>query len=56
MDHKAGQMPSEASYNFTVKSINSYNNNFELLIKDLTEWKKNGYRVILLSASRSEEK
>ncbi len=53
MDHKAGQMPSEASYNFTVKSINSYNNNFELLIKDLTEWKKNGYRVILLSASRT---
>lgn len=53
MDHKAGQMPSQASYDLTVKTVNSYNNNFELLVKDLMEWKKNGYRVILLSASRT---
>ena len=38
---------------FTVRSINSYNNNFDLLVKDLKDWKKNGYRVLLLSSSRT---
>lgn len=39
--------------NFTVRSINSYNNNFDLLVKDLKFWKKNGYRALLLSSSRT---
>lgn len=39
--------------NFQVKNVSSYQNGFELLIKDLTRWKKEGYRVILLSASRT---
>lgn len=38
---------------FQVRNVNSYQNGFELLIKDLTRWKKEGYRVILLSASRT---
>ena len=33
--------------------MNSYQNSFEMLIKDLTGWKKEGYRVILLSGSRT---
>ncbi|WP_077612617.1 transcription-repair coupling factor [Clostridium sp. Marseille-P2415] len=40
-------------YSFQVKNVNAYQNGFELLIKDLTRWKKEGYRVILLSASRT---
>ncbi len=40
-------------YHLMVKSINSYNNSFELLVKDLQEWKKQGYRVVLLSGSRT---
>ena len=40
-------------YSFQVKNVSSYQNGFELLIKDLTRWKKEGYRVILLSASRT---
>jgi transcription-repair coupling factor (superfamily II helicase) len=40
-------------YSFQVKNVNSYQNGFELLIKDLTRWKKEGYRVVLLSASRT---
>ncbi len=40
-------------YSFQVKNVNSYQNSFELLIKDLTRWKREGYRVILLSASRT---
>lgn len=38
---------------FQAKNVASYQNGFELLIKDLTRWKKEGYRVILLSASRT---
>ena len=38
---------------FQVKNVNVYQNGFELLIKDLTRWKKEGYRVVLLSASRT---
>lgn len=34
-----------------VKSIQSYNGDFELLVKDLKRWKKNNYQVLLLSAS-----
>ena len=33
--------------------MNSYQNSFEMLIKDLTGWKKERYRVILLSGSRT---
>lgn len=40
-------------YGMTVKNVNSYQNGFELLIKDLTKWKKEKYRVILLSGSRT---
>ncbi len=40
-------------YSFQVKNVNAYQNGFELLIKDLTRWKKEGYRVVLLSASRT---
>lgn len=40
-------------YSLMVKNVNSYQSGFELLIKDLTHWKKEGYRVILLSASRT---
>lgn len=34
-----------------VKSISAYNNSFELLVKDLHQYKKQGYRIALLSGS-----
>ncbi len=40
-------------YDFTVQTVASYHKNFEVLIKDLERWKKNKYRVILLSGSRT---
>ncbi len=40
-------------YSLTVRSVNPYNNSFEYLVKDLKGWKKSGYRVILLAASRT---
>ena len=37
----------------TVKSISSYNNSFESLVQDLKRYKKNKYRILLLSGSRT---
>lgn len=36
-----------------VKSISAYNNSFELLVKNLHQYKKQGYRIALLSGSRT---
>lgn len=36
-----------------VKSISAYNNSFELLVKDLHQYKKQRYRIALLSGSRT---
>lgn len=42
--------------NVTVKGIAPYRNSFEMLTKDLLTYKKNKYRVILLSGSRTRAK
>ena len=45
----------KVSHRFSVvtKAMNSYNNSFETLLHDLKRFKKNGYRVLLISASRT---
>ena len=45
--------PAASHLQVTARSVNGYNNSFELLVKDLKQWKKAGYRVILLSGSRT---
>lgn len=40
-------------YPLQVRAVNPYNNSFELLVKDLLQYKKKNYRVILLSGSRT---
>ena len=37
----------------SVQAAPSYNNNFSMLAKDLQRFKKNGYRVLLLSGSET---
>ena len=39
-----------------ARSVSSYNNSFEALVKDLKQYRKNGYRVLLLSGSRTRAK
>ncbi len=53
LDQKLPGMKVNEKFALNVKNVNSYQNSFEMLIKDLTRWKKEGYRVILLSASRT---
>lgn len=53
LEQKLSGFTVKERYSLNVKNVNSYQNGFELLIKDLTRWKREGYRVILLSASRT---
>lgn len=40
-------------FHIQTRTVNPYHNSFEILIKDLKQYKKNGYRVLLLSGSRT---
>lgn len=53
LDQRLPGMAGKKKYSITGKNVNSYQNGFEFLIKDLLRWKKEGYRVVLLSASRT---
>ena len=51
LEQKLPYLAATARFDLTVRSVAGYNNNFELLVKDLQAWKKSGYRVVLLCAS-----
>ena len=53
LEQKIVGMSAEKRYHIDVKNVNSYQNSFEILIKDLKKWKREKYRVILLSGSRT---
>jgi len=56
MELKNPILKPDTRYEVTAKSISSYNNSFEALVHDLKRYKKNGYRILLLSASRTRAK
>jgi len=56
MDYNMKQFSNVPRQNISVRSVNPYQSNFEFLIKDLEQWKKKGYRVVLLSNSRTRAK
>lgn len=43
-------------YRIQAKGVNPYNNSFEMLTRDLKRLKRNDYRVVLLSGSRTRAK
>lgn len=53
IEPRKGEWDVREKYQITAKSVNSYNNSFELLVRDLAGWKRGGYRVILLCGSRT---
>ena len=56
LDLKNSHVDIKEKFVIDSKTVNPYNNSFDLLVKDLTRYKKNGYRVILLSGSRTRAK
>ncbi len=43
-------------FRLETRSVQSYHNHFELLVKDLKRWKKEQYRIVLMCASRTRGK
>ena len=43
----------KGEYGLTMKSISSFNGNFEMLVKALGVWKKNKYKILLVSGSET---
>ena len=56
MDTRNGLVHAEKKFNVSARSLSSYNNSFEALVKDLKNYCKHGYRVLLLSGSRTRAK
>ncbi len=56
MDGKNPLFKTERKFDVQARSLPSYNNSFDALVKDLLRYKKNGYRVLLLSGSRTRAK
>ena len=53
IEHRQKEWKINERFGFTAKTVSPYNNSFEMLVKDLSNWKRKGYRIVLLSASRT---
>ncbi|MCH5259729.1 MAG: transcription-repair coupling factor [Lachnospiraceae bacterium] len=56
MDGKNPLFKPDRKFDIQTRSMSSYNNSFEALVRDLSSYKKRGYRVLLLSGSRTRAK
>ena len=56
LEAKIKELSIKNKFALEVKGINSYQNSFELLAKDLKRWKKEKYRMVLLCSSRTRAK
>ena len=56
MDGKNPLFKPDRKFDIQTRSLSSYNNSFEALVRDLSNYKKRGYRILLLSGSRTRAK
>ena len=56
LEMRCRELKASEVFHLQSKSVNPYNNSFETLTKDLKRLKRNGYRVVLLSGSRTRAK
>ena len=56
MEQKAPEWEVKERYQVEARSVNPYNNSFEMLVKDLKRWKREKYSVILMCASGTRAK
>jgi len=50
---RMGDYELTGEFSVLARSISSYNGQFAMLVEDLKKWKKKGYRVVVLSPSRT---
>lgn len=53
LDCKIPLLDVAGHFNIDAKGIGSYNRSFETLVSDITAWKKQKYRIVLVSSSRA---
>lgn len=53
LEQKINGISIAESYHIEAKNIISYNSQFDLLVKDLKNYKKKGYRILILTTSRT---
>ena len=56
LDMKCKELRAKETYSLQTREVQSYNNSFEMLTRDLKRLKRSGYRVVLLSGSRTRAK
>ena len=56
LESKCGLFKVRRTFSIQTKGVNPYNSSFELLTRDLRNLKRSGYRVVLLSGSRTRAK
>ncbi len=56
LDTKTPKLEIDKKYYITARSVQSFHNSFEELCKVLKQYKKNGFRVLLVSPSRTRAK
>lgn len=56
LDIKCKELRAREVFHLQTKGVNPYNNSFEMLTRDLKRLKRSGYRVILLSGSKTRAK
>ncbi len=53
LEQRLPGMPCRERFSIRATNVNSYQNSFEMLIADLKRWKRERYRVVLLSGSHT---
>jgi len=56
LDSRSSWIKPKKQLAVSARNVAPYNNSFETLVKDLKQYRKNGYRVLLLSGSRTRAK
>ena len=56
IENKCKPFHIRGNWHIQTKSVNPYNNSFEMLTQDLKRLKRSGYRVVLISGSRTRAK
>jgi len=56
MDIRGGYFKADLKVDVSARNVAPYNNSFEALVKDLKQYRRNGFRVLLLSGSRTRAK
>ncbi len=56
MENRGGLFSATEKYDISARNIAPYNNSFETLVEDLKKYHKKGYRILLLSGSRTRAK